>query len=100
MIIKDNTIGWIDVFSGAAKANAWNPEKSAIGTSRQGTHKINVEITGNTFAMKDALVDGEGLVVDLKSSYTASNCTVNFSGNSFVGSLAGMTEETAPVVKP
>ena len=100
LIIKGNTIGWIDVFSGDAKANAWNPVKSAIGTSRQGSHKINVEITGNTFAMKDALVDGEGLVVDLKSNYTASNCTVNFSGNTFVGSLAGMTEATAPCVKP
>ena len=99
IIVKDNTFGWIDRFSGDAKANAWNPEKAAIGTSRQGTHTINVEITGNTFAMKDALTS-EGVVVELKSTYTTDNCTVKFSGNTFAGSLAGMTEATVPCNMP
>ncbi len=100
IIVKDNTFGWIDAFSGDAKANAWNPEKAAIGTSRKGSHQINIEITGNTFAMKDAL-GAEGVVIDIKTnSYTADNCAVNFSGNTFVGSLAGMDETTVPVVKP
>ena len=97
LIIKDNTIGHNSAFS---TYNGWNPTKSAIGTSRQGTNLINIEITGNTFAMKDNL-GSEGLVLDVKTNtYTKDNCIVNFSGNTFVGSLAGMTEATAPVVKP
>lgn len=96
IIVKGNIIGHQSAFS---NYNGWNPEKAAIGTSRQGTHTINIEITGNTFVMKDAL-GTEGVVIDLKSSYTADNCAVNFSGNTFAGSLAGMTEASAPVVMP
>ena len=75
----------------------WNVEKNAIGTSRQGSNMINVSIKGNTFS-NDALV-GEGGVVELKSSYTASNCTVDISGNTYAGELT-YTDATAPIVKP
>lgn len=102
LIIKDNVFGWIDGFDKTiAKADAWSPEKNAISTSRSTVAGvIKIDITGNTFAMKSALVEGEGLVLDIKPSYTADNCTVNFADNIFSGSLKDMTEENVPCVKP
>lgn len=75
----------------------WNPEKNAIGTSRQGTNVIDIVITGNTF--NNTLV-GEGGVIELKSSYTAANSIVDISANVYEGGLSGETDETAPIVKP
>lgn len=102
LIIKNNQFGWIDQFAGTAKADGWNPMKSAISTSRSTADGVvNIEIIGNTFAMKSALVEGEGLVLDIKTNtYTADNCVVKFMGNTFCGSLADMTEADVPCVKP
>ena len=97
LMIRDNTFGLTSAFSGAVVANGWNVEKAMLGTSRNGTHTIKVEVTGNTF-INNTLVEGEGHVVELKSSYTADNCEFIFANNTFGGNLAGMTEETVPCV--
>lgn len=75
----------------------WNVEKNAIGTSRQGSNVIDVKITGNTFSNNALSVGG---VIELKSSYTASNCTVDISGNTYAGGLDTFTDASAPIVKP
>jgi len=75
----------------------WNVEKNAIGSSRQGSNMVNVSITGNTFS--NAALQGEGGVVELKSSYTAANTTVDISGNTYAGELT-YNDENAPIVKP
>ncbi|MBE6633621.1 MAG: hypothetical protein E7620_04665 [Ruminococcaceae bacterium] len=98
LVIKDNTFGMKSGFSNAVIAQGWNTEKAAIGTSRQGTNKISITITGNTF-INNAL-GAEGRVLDLKSSYTAGNCVIEFSGNTYAGGLSGMTDATAPCNRP
>ena len=97
LIIRDNVIGLKSGFSNTV-FGSWNPNKSAIGTSRQGDQLITVEVTGNTF-INNAL-GAEGLIVDLKSSYTADNCSFIFNNNTYAGGLDGMTDATAPVNKP
>ena len=97
LIIKDNTIGLKSGFSNTV-FGSWNPNKSAIGTSRQGDQFITVVVTGNTF-INNAL-GAEGLIVDLKPSYTADNCSFVFENNIYLGGLDGMTDSTAPVNKP
>lgn len=97
LIIRDNTIGLKSGFSNTV-FGSWNPDKSAIGTSRQGTQFVTIEVTGNTF-INNAL-GAEGLIVDLKPSYTADNCSFIFEGNTYLGGLDGMTDATAPVNKP
>ena len=96
LIIKNNSFGVVSM-SGHVLYNGWNPEKAMLGTSRQGNNKILVEVTGNTFN-NVALVEGEGHVVELKSSYTQDNCELVFEGNTFGGELAGMTETTVPCI--
>ena len=76
--------------------DGWNLEKAALGTSRQGTNHINVEVTGNTFIL--AAMGAEGHVVELKNTYKAENTTLVFENNTFQAGLAGMTEETVPCV--
>jgi len=92
LIIKDNTFGL-----NPTVFNAWNPAESAIETSRQGDQFINVEVTGNTFRNESPLT---GYIVNLRSSYTADNCSFVFENNKYEGGLAGMTDATAPVHKP
>ena len=96
LMIRDNVFG--SSIMNRINKDGWNPEKAMLGTSRQGTHTIKVEITGNTFYMNKTLVEGEGHVVELKSSYTTENCEFIFENNTFGGSLKGMTEETVPCV--
>ena len=76
--------------------DGWNPEKAALGTSRQGSNHINVEVTGNTFIL--AAMGAEGHVVELKNTYKAENTTLVFENNTFQAGLADMTEETVPCV--
>ena len=76
--------------------DGWNLEKAALGTSRQGSNHINVEVTGNTFIL--AAMGAEGHVVELKNTYKAENTTLVFENNTFQAGLAGMTEETVPCV--
>lgn len=94
--IRNNTFGF-ETMSGRLMNTGWNVEKAMLGTSRQGSNKIMIEVTGNTF-IQDALVDGEGHVIELKSSYTADNCELIFEGNTFKAGLAGMTEDTVPCI--
>ena len=76
----------------------WNPEKAMIGTSWQGG-KPSIEVTGNIIAPRAALT-GEGVVLDIKPTYTKDNCTIVFEGNTFNGTLAGQTEATVPCNLP
>ena len=94
--IRNNTFGF-ETMSGRLMNTGWNVEKAMLGTSRQGSNKIMIEVTGNTF-YQDALVEGEGHVIELKSSYTADNCELIFEGNTFKAGLAGMTEDTVPCI--
>lgn len=94
--IRNNTFGF-ETMSGRLMNTGWNVEKAMLGTSRQGSNKIMIEVTGNTF-IQDALVEGEGHVIELKSSYTADNCELIFEGNTFKAGLAGMTEDTVPCI--
>lgn len=97
LIIKNNTFGMKSAF-GNTVFGSWDINSSAIGTSRQGDQFITVEVTGNTFINK--ALEAEGLILDLKSSYTADNCELIFSGNSYQGGLEGMNDGNAPVNKP
>lgn len=94
--IRNNSFGFATM-SGRLMNAGWNVEKAMLGTSRQGSNKIMIEVTGNTF-INDALVEGEGHVIELKSSYTADNCELIFEGNTFQAGLAGMTEDTVPCI--
>ena len=94
--IRNNSFGFATT-SGRLMNAGWNTEKAMLGTSRQGDNKIMIEVTGNTF-INNALVEGEGHVIELKSSYTADNCELIFEGNTFKGDLANMTEETVPCI--
>ena len=76
----------------------WNPEKAMIGTSWQ-AGKPSIEVTGNTIDPRTALT-GEGVVLDIKPTYTADNCTIVFEGNTFGGTLAGQTEASVPCNRP
>ena len=76
----------------------WNPEKAMIGTSWQ-AGKPSIEVTGNIIAPRAALT-GEGVVLDIKPTYTKDNCTIVFEGNTFSGALAGQTEATVPCNLP
>lgn len=86
-----------DLVIAGNKINNWNVEKNAIGTSYQGG-KPAIVITNNTFS-NSALV-GEGGVIELKSNYTADNCSVTISGNTYAGALSGLTDASAPIIKP
>ena len=74
----------------------WNPEKAMLGTSWQ-AGKVKIEVTGNTLG---ATLTGEGVVLDIKDSYTTENCTVIFEGNTFTRGLAGLNESTVPCNMP
>lgn len=94
--IRNNSFGY-ETMSGRLMNAGWNPEKAMLGTSRQGSNKIKIEVTGNTFAT-EALVPGEGHVIELKNSYNEDNCDLIFEGNTFKAGLAGMTEDTVPCI--
>ncbi len=96
LMIRNNTFGYASPFTGNVIDKGWNTEKAMLGTSRQGTNKIMIEVTGNTF-INNAL-GAEGHVIELKSSYTADNCELIFENNKFQGGLAGMTEATVPCI--
>ena len=96
LYIRNNTFGFLTM-TGRLMNAGWNAEKAMLGTSRQGDNKILIEVTGNTF-LNNALVEGEGHVIELKSSYTAENCELIFEGNTFGAGLEGMTEETVPCI--
>ena len=68
----------------------------AISMDEESNH-INIEVTGNTF-INNALVEGEGHVIELKSSYKTENTSLVFEGNTFKGAIAEMTEETVPCI--
>lgn len=93
--IRNNTFGF-ETMSGRLMNTGWNIEKAMLGTSRQGSHKIMIEVTGNTFIQ--AALGAEGHVIELKNSYTADNCELIFEGNTFKAGLAGMTEDTVPCI--
>lgn len=68
-----------------------------IFTSRNGSHVIDMTITGNTFYDSDYNnVD----FIRLQPSYTAANTNVTFSGNTFTGDLSAYNESTIPCVIP
>lgn len=96
LYVRNNSFGFVSM-SGYVLNKGWNPEKAMLGTSRQGTDKIMIEVTGNTF-INNALVEGEGHVIELKSSYTADNTELIFKGNTFSGALSGMTEDSVPCI--
>lgn len=75
----------------------WKSDKAMLSTSRQGSHEIKIEVTDNTIGNT---LTGEGVVLDIKSSYTADNSAVVFENNEFVRGLAGMNETTVPTNKP
>ena len=92
--IRDNSFG--SKIGSRIITDGWNLEKAALGTSRQGTHTIKVEVTGNTFIL--AAMGAEGHVVELKNTYTADNCELIFENNVFQAGLEGMTEDTVPCI--
>ena len=94
IVVRGNTFG--SKIGSRIITDGWNLEKAALGTSRQGTHTINVEVTGNTFIL--AAMGAEGHVVELKNTYNAENTNLIFEGNTFQAGLADMTEETVPCV--
>lgn len=94
IVVRGNTFG--SKIGSRIITDGWNLEKSALGTSRQGTHTINVEVTGNTFIL--AAMGAEGHVVELKNTYKAENTNLIFEGNTFQAGLADMTEETVPCI--
>lgn len=94
IVVRDNTFG--SKIGSRIITDGWNLEKSALGTSRQGTHTINVEVTGNTFIL--VAMGAEGHVVELKNTYKAENTNLIFEGNTFQAGLADMTEETVPCI--
>lgn len=94
--IRNNSFGF-ETMSGRLMNAGWNVEKAMLGTSRQGSNKIMIEVTGNTF-INDALVEGEGHVIELKKSYNADNCELIFKDNTFKAGLVGMTEDTVPCI--
>ncbi len=97
VIVKGNTIGHASAFS---TYSGWNPANAAIESSRSTAEGvINFEITDNTFVMKDALEGGKVIWIRT-NTYTSDNCNINFSNNTFLGSLEGMNEESVPVEKP
>ena len=92
--VRNNTFG--SKIGSRIITDGWNLEKAALGTSRQGTNHINVEVTGNTFIL--AAMGAEGHVVELKNTYKAENTTLVFENNTFQAGLADMTEETVPCI--
>lgn len=76
----------------------WNPEKAMLGTSWQ-AGVVDIVVTGNNIAPRAAL-SGEGVVLDIKPTYTKDNCNITFEGNTFGGTLAGMDESTVPCNRP
>lgn len=95
LIVSDNVFG-ISIM-GIINNDGWNPDKAMLGSSRQGTNHITIQVVNNTF-INDRGLGAEGHVIDLKSSYTTDNCTLVFEGNTFSGGLAGMSESTVPCI--
>lgn len=62
--------------------------------------KINVKVTGNTFHSDIAGSASEASFVAFGSKWNTSNLTCDFSGNTFTGEFAGLTEATANTVIP
>ena len=60
--------------------NNWNIEKTAIGSSKQGSNKVTWTITDNEFNHKDGAV-----ILALKTSYTADNSVVTVANNKVLG---------------
>ena len=58
----------------------WNTEKTAIGSSRNGSDNLTWTITGNDFCNEDGAV-----VLALKTSYTTANTTLVFENNTVWG---------------
>ena len=95
-VIKNNTFGsatygtshnTINATSNAANWNItgnsfnnWNIEKTAIGSSKQGSNTVTWNISGNEFNHKDGAV-----VLALKTSYKASNSVVTVANNTVLG---------------
>lgn len=114
VIVKDNVFGGtsyatlhsgINATGNSANWNItgntfynWNPEKYAFASSRNGSHEIEITITGNTYYNNE--VNEEGGIIELKSSYLASNTKLTIANNTYTGALAGLTDTTAPIVKP
>lgn len=93
--IRNNSFGF-ETMSGRLTNTGWNKEKAMLGTSRQGSNKIKIEVIGNTFIQET--LGAEGHVIELKKSYNEDNCDLIFEGNTFKAGLAGMTEDTVPCI--
>ncbi|MBR5791405.1 MAG: hypothetical protein IKY40_06755, partial [Phascolarctobacterium sp.] len=91
IIIRNNTFGTSMMSDRYVMSNGWNRDKAMLGTSRQGSNHINIEVTGNKFIQQ---LSAEGHVIDLKSSYTQDNTTLVFENNTYVG----MTESEVPCI--
>ncbi len=83
----------------------WNPKKCAFATGYQGEagDVADFVITGNTFSNTriPTAADGDDGVIEIKTnSYDATKYTLDFSGNTFAGALAGLDETTIKYVKP
>ena len=60
--------------------NNWNVEKTAIGSSKQGSNKVSWTIVGNEFNNENNAV-----VLALKTSYNSDNSVVTVSDNTVLG---------------
>ncbi len=82
----------------------FNPAGAALmSASRNGSHKITFNITGNTFTTDVATAGFNPSIVALRPGtgyYNAGNCEYTFSGNTFAGKLAGLTEATVNATLP
>lgn len=65
----------------------WNTEKTAIGSSRNGSENLTWTITGNDFYNEDGAV-----VLALKTSYTDANTTLVFENNTALMGYANLVE--------
>ena len=89
LIFEGNTV----VFTSAT-----HPSGAAVmSASRNGTHQITFKVTGNTFTSNVADAEFNPGILMVRSGanyYTAANFAYEFSGNTFAGEFAGLTEAT------